>query len=576
MARRKRQAYDEAIRSKMKKEELPMLEWKTAIYARLSVENSNKNDDGESIAGQIEICKDYIEEHPYLNLVKVYSDNGWTGTNTNRPQFQQLLDDISSGKIKALVIKDFSRFSRDYIEAGDLLENVFPFMGVRFISVVDNYDSFETDGTSESLLIPLKNLINSYYSKDISKKVSTAVHSKQLAGEHIPSMIPYGYKKSTTRAYRFEVDEETSPIVKRIFKLRSEGTPISRIVKILNDEGIPSPGKLRYLRGMTKDSRYKNSLWSEAVIKQIHQNPTYLGHLVFGRMPTALYLGKPKYSYEPDESKWRILENMHEPLVDQDTFDKIKEMRERDRKIWHERHKKNTKQRESNQPFFVDRIYCGDCGMKMLYHRYSTLSTHKKSGTYECKNYRHRKCFSPHGINQDKLKKCVWYAIKTQIDLFCNLEKVMELLFDDEVETKQQKELKSELQSILIQMKTKQVKRGRLYEDFSDGILTAQEYQMMKKKYDEEYHALTSQYNSLLVSQRKVNKALSKENKWFLHMQPIIEAKEITQEIVEAVVDKVLIYQVDKEKRVEVKFKFQEDYHVLADAYEELIGGKEQ
>lgn len=144
--------------------------WETAIYARLSIENSGRDDNGESIDGQVSICREYIEEHPFLNLADTYIDNGWSGTNEDRPEFQRMLNDIKNGKIKAIVIKDFSRFSRNYIEAGNLLENIFPTLGVRFISVADRYDSFETDGSAESLLIPLKNLINSYYSKDISKK----------------------------------------------------------------------------------------------------------------------------------------------------------------------------------------------------------------------------------------------------------------------------------------------------------------------------------------------------------------------------------------------------------------------
>ncbi len=256
MAGRKRRTFLEvAQQNQPKVEEKVVVEWETAIYARLSVENSKKNDDGESIERQIEICREYVEEHPYLHLADTYVDNGWTGTNTNRPEFQRMLADIHAGKIRALVIKDFSHFSRDYIEAGNLLENVFPFLGVRFISVADSYDSFETDGSAESLLIPLKNLINSFYSKDMSKKVSTAVHTRQLAGQHIPSMIPYGYKKSETQAYRFEPDEETAANVTRIFRMKLAGVPTNQIAKAMNDEGIPSPGKLRYLRGMTKDQR---------------------------------------------------------------------------------------------------------------------------------------------------------------------------------------------------------------------------------------------------------------------------------------------------------------------------------
>lgn len=146
-------------------------------------------------------------------------------------------------------------------------------MGVRFISVVDRYDSFETDGSASSLLIPLKNLINSFYSRDQSKKVSLAVHAKQLAGEHIPSMIPYGYRKSTTQEYRFEPDPETAPIVKRIYAQFLCGTGARPIMRQLNEEGIPSPGKLRYLRGQTNRACYSDCLWTQQVIKQIWLYP---------------------------------------------------------------------------------------------------------------------------------------------------------------------------------------------------------------------------------------------------------------------------------------------------------------
>ena len=331
MARKKRQYLQPEQTQKQVLPSMPV--WETAIYARLSIENSKKNDDGDSIEGQIEICRDYVSEHPYLHLAGTYVDNGWTGTNTDRPEFQRLLADVKEGKIKALVIKDFSRFSRDYIEAGNLLENIFPAMGVRFISVVDRYDSFETDGSAGSLLIPLKNLINSFYSKDQSKKVSLAVHAKQLAGEHIPSMIPYGYRKSTTEAYRFEPDPETAPIIKKIYTLFLEGNGARPIVRILNDEGVPSPGKLRYMRGQTKRQCYSDCIWTQQCIKQILMNPTYMGDLVFGRMPTALYLGKPDYHYEPDESKWRILPDMHEALVSRGDFYKVRELLDEGRRI---------------------------------------------------------------------------------------------------------------------------------------------------------------------------------------------------------------------------------------------------
>lgn len=572
MARRTRRTYEEIKASKPKSSNEPILEWQTAVYARLSIENSGKDDKGESIEGQIEICKSYIEEHPYLHLVEVYCDNGWTGTNTNRPEFQKLLEDINKGKIKALVIKDFSRFSRDYIEAGNLLENVFPFLGVRFISVADNYDSFETDGSAESLLIPLKNLINSYYSKDISKKVSTAVHTKQLAGEHIPSMIPYGYRKSTTEAYRFEPDPETRQNVTRIFQMRVDGVPLNHIANTFNEEGIPSPGKLRYLRGMTSDKRYATSSWSAQLIKQILKNPTYLGHLVFGRMPTALYLGKPNYQYEPDESKWRVLENMHEPLVTQEQFDIAKKMELVGRKAWEEKMKKSEAYRKKNQPLFLKHVYCGACGSKMRYHRYRPEQ--KISGTFECPNYKNKKCNGTHSIAQDTLKEVVGNVLKTQLELFCDYKKLAMLLENSEEITAQQIEYKDELKSLEVKIRSKQGKRERLYEDFTDGILSAEDYQLMKQKFDDEYQMLTARYNTLQVMQHKLKKSLSSENDWLLHMQKFQNEQEINEDILNALIDKIIIHQEDKKRRVEVILKYREDFQLLKSAYEELKGGE--
>lgn len=573
MARRARRTYKEAAESVKPVVVEQVLEWQTAIYARLSIENSGKDDKGESIEGQIEICKEYVEEHPYLHLADVYSDNGWTGTNTNRPEFQRLLNDINDGKIKALVIKDFSRFSRDYIEAGNLLENVFPFMGVRFISVADNYDSFQTDGSAESLLIPLKNLINSYYSKDISKKVSTAIHTKQLAGEHIPSMIPYGYMKSETREYRFEPDPETAMNVTRIFQMRVDKVPINHIANKLNEEGIPSPGKLRFLRGQTSDKRYKKSQWSAQLIKQILKNPTYLGHLAFGRMPTALYLGKTNYQYEPDESKWRVLENMHEPLVTQEIFDKAKEMEIEGRRIWEERLEKSKKFRERNPPIFKGFVCCGECGSNMRYHRYHP--DQKLSGTYECPNYKYKKCGGTHSISQDKLKEIVWNVLQDQLQIFCDFQDLIRMLNNSDSATNQQSICKEEIQSILVKIKNRQGKRERLYEDFTDGILTPEEYQYMKQQFDDEYQSLNAKYNSLQMKQQKLKKALSYKNEWYVHMQMIQQSNEIDESVLEAMVDKITIHQLDlKERRIEVKLKYQDAFGVLLSAYEELMGGE--
>lgn len=543
--------------------------WETAIYARLSLENSGKDDDGESIDVQVNICREYIEEHPYLNLVDTYVDNGWTGTNTERPEFQRLLNDIKSGRIKAIVIKDFSRFSRNYIEAGNLLENIFPTLGVRFISVVDRYDSFETDGTASSLLIPLKNLINSFYSKDISKKVSTAIHTKQLAGEHIPSMIPYGYIKSEKEAYRFDVDPETAPIVKRIFAEKLQGKGFNEIARGLTNEGIPSPGKLRYMRGQTVRKAYMDSVWSAQGIKQILRNPTYLGDLVFGRMPTALYLGKPNYSYEFDESKWRILPNMHPAIIDRDSFEKIKAEMDKSSKDYEKRMKGSKKYREKHPPIF-SHICCGDCGTNMGFSRGRT-SKETYTASYYCRNPQYNRCKSGHFISENKLVKIVAPLLAEHIKMFADIDSAVKKMRDTGYASAKQQEIDKEIADIIARLQKRQRNKEMLYEDYADRIISAEDYMYHKQKYDDECKELSSRLNVLEVSRRKLSVALSEDNRWLKNIKNLIRSKKLTREIADAFVEKITVYDNDG-IRVEVTLKFKDDLETLIEAIEEMEG----
>ncbi len=575
MAGRKRKTYQEQTQQPQKQVLEPVLEWPTAIYARLSVENAGKDDGGDSIENQVEICRGYLEDHPYLHLYDVYMDNGWTGTNTNRPEFQRMLDDIHFGKVKAIIIKDFSRFSRDYIEAWNLLENVFPFLGVRFISVTDSYDSFETDGSAQSLLIPLKNLINSYYSKDISRKVSTAIHSQQLAGRHLPSQIPYGYMKSETRAYRLEPDPETAPVVRRIFKEFYEGASCGQIARELNDEGIPSPGQIRYNRGLTVRECYKTSRWATTGIKMMIRNPTYTGDLVFGRMPTALYLGKPGYHFEHDETKWRVLPNMHEALVDRDVFYEIKERLAESKAVRESKVASSEQIRKDNPALLLGYVYCGDCGGRMGFYRTRMRNSTNVYCDYRCTRRTYGHCFASHSIPQKKLISIVWGAIQDQLRYFCIFEKMVQQMKDKNSETSQQLQYKSEIQSVLVKIRQYMSKRERLYEDFSDGILSPEDYTTFKKRYEDEYQALNRQLGHLQTLQNQLNRTLSERNEWLIHMQSVQNVTEFNPDLLEALVDKVLVYQDGKQRRVEVVFKYKQDFSALQSAYEELGGTEE-
>ena len=220
-------------------EAAPLQIFPTAIYARLSVENSGKSENVDVIANQIEICKSYIADRPYLSLVDTYIDNGHTGTVFDRPEFNRLMNDIKSGRIKCLVVRDLSRFGRDYIETGTYLERIFPQIGLRFIAIKENYDNFDTDGSNESLMIPLQNMINALYSKDISRKVSTALKAQMEQGTFQKRNLPYGYRWNEEHT-NMVIDEETASYVRLIFQRKIEGCSMPMILDELDRLGAPN------------------------------------------------------------------------------------------------------------------------------------------------------------------------------------------------------------------------------------------------------------------------------------------------------------------------------------------------
>ena len=252
----------------------------TAIYARLSVENSGKDDEGAALENQIAVCEEYIKACPHLELIETYSDNGRTGTVFDRPAFNRLMGDIRCGRIKCIVVRDLSRFGRDYVETGTYIERIFPQLDVRFISIKENFDTFATDGSNESLMIPLQNLINDLYSKDISRKVFTALHIQMENGEFRWRKLPYGYMWNEDRT-NIIPNEATAPFVRSIFAWKLEGLSIPQILDRLEAANAPIPETLQ--RVDNNMDGVNTVCWSKSTIFSILKNPAYAGDFGVGR-----------------------------------------------------------------------------------------------------------------------------------------------------------------------------------------------------------------------------------------------------------------------------------------------------
>ena len=547
----------------------------TGIYVRLSIENSGKDDDGDSIENQTSICKEYVEEHPDLKLYDIYEDNGKKGTNFDRPEFNRLMDDIRAGKVKCVLVKDLSRFGRDYIEAGEYLEKIFPFLGVRFISITDGYDSLTAGDAEGALMIPLKNMINDVYAKDISRKIITSFRARQEKGEYLPAFPPYGYVKSKTKAYRYEVDEEVAPYVRMIFEWKAAGVSHSEICKRLNDMGAVTPARRKVELGIWHAEKYKHTIWHGRTIIDIMKNATYTGTLVYGRMPKSLYQGRKCHRAKPDE--WRCIPDAHEAIVSQELFDKVQkifdERSARMQKKWAE----SKQVRDKIVNLFVKRIYCGDCGKRMRFVKGNNALRDKNFyyTNYVCGGYLdsgYRNC-TRHSIRYQDVVDAVFAAMQVQMEYALNQEKMMQKLRGTAKERNLIDQYVAKVNYLTQELKKVNSRREGLFESFAEGILDEVDYQYAKKSYDEEYASLEKQLSEAKSRKKELDGVLTANNEWLQAMHKVEDATELDQDLVNALVKKVLIYE---DNRVEVEFKFREQKDVLDRIFREMKKGAVQ
>lgn len=547
----------------------------TGIYVRLSIENSGKDDDGDSIENQTSICKEYVEEHPDLKLYDIYEDNGKKGTNFDRPEFNRLMDDIRAGKVKCVLVKDLSRFGRDYIEAGEYLEKIFPFLGVRFISITDGYDSLTAGDAEGALMIPLKNMINDVYAKDISRKIITSFRARQEKGEYLPAFPPYGYVKSKTKAYRYEVDEEVAPYVRMIFEWKAAGVSHSEICKRLNDMGAVTPARRKVELGIWHAEKYKHTIWHGRTIIDIMKNATYTGTLVYGRMPKSLYQGIKCHRAKPDE--WRCIPDAHEAIVSQELFDKVQkifdERSERMQKKWAE----SKQVRDKIVNLFVKRIYCGDCGKRMRFVKGNNALRDKNFyyTNYVCGGYLdsgYRNC-TRHSIRYQDVVDAVFAAMQVQMEYALNQEKMMQKLRGTAKERNLIDQYVAKVNYLTQELKKVNSRREGLFESFAEGILDEADYQYAKKSYDEEYASLEKQLSEAKSRKKELDGVLTANNEWLQAMHKVEDATELDQDLVDALVKKVLIYE---DNRVEVEFKFRDQKDVLDRIFREMKKGAVQ
>ena len=519
----------------------------TALYARLSKDDDLVGD-SNSIVHQKEILAKYAKEHGFTNI-EFYVDDGFSGTNFNRPDFQRMMADAEEGKISTVIVKDMSRFGRDYIMVGYYTEIYFSNLDIRFIAINDNVDS---NIQTENDLTPFKNVFNEWYARDTSKKIRAVFKAKGNSGKHLSTNPPFGYKKDPDDKDKWIIDDEAAATVRRIFQMYVDGYRISEIGHKLTEEKVETPILYYMNRGIKTNARSEYpEIWDLMSIKYILSQTAYAGHTV--NFQTAVKSYKTKKQIRLPKEDWIIYRNTQEPIIDEKTFETVQQMRKAKRA--------RTKYNEPNM--FSGLLYCADCGNHLTIQR---VARNRKMDNFSCATYRKKKkgLCSCHRILVSDLETIV----KNDLQKVCEYVFLHEKEFTDEYLSGSKKEtvkFQSKTKADLKRLYERQEDIGRiirkLYEDNVNGRITDERFDFLAKSYEDEGNDLKTKIQELKNALASSVQDEEKLSKFLKVVKSYTEIEELTPEILNSFIEKIYIgenekYDGRKMQEVEIIYKF--------------------
>lgn len=518
----------------------------TAVYVRISRKDGDKIE-SDSIGNQKDFIKSFLaNQSPKFEIYDTYVDDDYTGTNFDRPAFQRMMQDVEDGKIKCIVVKDLSRFGRDYIDCGNYLQKVFPKKNVRFIAINDSIDSGEKD---YDVMMPIKNIFNEQYARDISKKVITSLRTKQVCGKFIGAFASYGYFKDPNNKGKLIVDPYAAEVIKRIFSMFNSGMGKMTIAKELNKEKILCPSE--YKRSLNQNYRNSNKLsstyyWTYPTIHNALKNEIYTGKMVQHKSNFSSYRNEETRNV-PKES-WIVVPGTHEAIITEEvwqTTQSLLKKRTRDMGL------------NNNNSIFAGFLKCGDCGRAM-----SKITTSGRTryvcGTY--KRYSKELC-SSHRIFEDDLSEIILQLINRKIARIQNLVQQVEKREKKKEKVKDDRKIDTRIDTLKTDLnKTSSLKMG-LYEDYKETIISREDYEAFKLKYQDKEDELKAQIASL--------KDIKNNNLEKIYDNPLVkrfkdsgQLDELTRPVLAAFINKIIIYE---KQKIEIDYTFDADTLIPAE-----------
>ena len=532
--------------------------WRAALYIRLSKEDGDKNE-SYSVTSQREILKEYIKQRPDIFLFDYYVDDGWSGTNFDRPAFRRMMQDIYDGRVNCVVVKDLSRFGRNYTDAGHYLDDVFVRLGVRFIALNNGVDSISNsmNAATKCITVGVQNVINESVAATTSVNVRGTLNVSRKQGKFIGSFPTYGYLKDPNDHHKLIIDEETAPVVRQIFQWFLEGKSIIGITKTLNAIGIPNPSTYKMQKGWNyrhTSGKNNDGLWCDSTVRRMLSNQMYIGNMVQGKNTTISY--KIKQCKSVPKSDWIVVENTHEPIIDKETFEKAQSLFHRNTR---------TAPAKTEVDLFSGFVKCADCHRAMS----------KKTNRHPYGTYQYYRCVtsrkmdsgacSPHSIRIDKLERAVLVTIQTMIDTAVEWDDVLAEI-RKKADGKSENLTKKSMEKCMAERERIQKMMLDLYPDWKSGTISKEEYLALKENMGQKIKALDEKIEAFQRALARNADGCGADNAFLTHFKKYGKIKKLTRPILTELVDSILVHEGGN---ITINFKFKDAYEQIVDYMEE-------
>ncbi len=510
--------------------------WRAALYIRLSREDGDKKESC-SVTSQRAILREYLKLHPDIEFYDFYIDDGWSGTSFDRPDFNRMMQDIYSGNVNCVIVKDLSRFGRNYTDAGYYLDNVFVRLRVRFIALNNGVDTYSNsmNAATQCISVGVTNVINESVAATTSVNVRGTLNANREAGKFIGSFATYGYMKDPEDRSKLIIDEEAAGVVRLIFERFLSGESILGITKDLNEMGIPNPSMYKRLKGFNykhPTGKINDGLWPDSSVRRILKNEMYIGNMVQGKNTTISYKIKQCVAVPKDE--WYVVEGTHEAIIEKDMF-------ERAQALFNRNTRKPPQEKELN--LFAGLVRCADCNRVM--NKKSNKHPYGEYHYYRCVTKRRMKkggCTN-HTIRIDKLEEAVLVFLQKMVAVAAEYDDIIERINSSNERKKKSESLEK---SLITQTKEREKctqMLTELYPDWKNGIITWEEYASIKESIHGKIKKLDASIETLKAAADEYEKGVDGENRFIASFKKLGTIEKLTRPVLTELIEEILVHE---------------------------------